>query len=369
MRGRWTLLIALACAGLWGAAADADFYLHNTLDLSDSNYFDNPLFDNESPYGTNPSAVTTDGMNLWLAGFNGGTSTNSVAGIVKISDPWGTPIGAPVASFASTPGSRGFSGLAYDYNANVVLSAYDNGGAHPDGIAGWDPTANTQMWGKNARGGSGVGDDPGFGGVDMGAAWTTFGSGRRALQNSATGADIYTTADGMIIATSEGTFWRDMDFAPDGDIWLREGNNVIMANRTGGNSVDAGVIIFDQDPDADYVNGQNIAYLDQPGRGDLVIYNDRSSTAVGQPWSWVVQLIKPDGTPATEEFLDGLGAALPFEFAIGSGYYDFEWYAPDEILIVSDFSNRLVYQFRTFPIPEPASLLLLLAGVGLIRRR
>ena len=118
----------------------------------------------------------------------------------------------------------------------TLASAFDNGGSDPRGIEAYD-TAGSLLWSKEGRGGSGVGIDPGFGGADSGVAWTTFGSGRRALQDSATGADIYTGADGMVIFTSEGTFWRDMDFDDaTGDVYLREGNNVIYWSRTGGNS-------------------------------------------------------------------------------------------------------------------------------------
>ncbi len=348
------------------SAYGEEFRLRDTLDLSNTDIFGAPLFDNASPYGTNPSAVTTDGSSLWVAGFNGGTG--STAGIVRIADPWGSPAAAQVASYA-TPGSRGFSGLAYDYNESAVLAAYDKGSADANGITGWHPATDAPLWARNARGGSGVGDDPGFGGVDRGAGWTTFGSGRRALQDSASGGDIYTTADGMVILTAEGSFWRDMDFnAASGDIWLREGNNVIAGTRTGGNSVTDLTVVYDEPTDADFVAGQNIAYLDSALGGDLVIYNSRTSTATGQLFSLVVNTINPDGSAAGVPLLQGNGAPLEPLFAQGAAYYDFEWYAPRQELLISDFSNRMVYRFEL--IPEPASLSLLGFGaLTLLRRR
>jgi hypothetical protein len=366
MRSGITTTIVLVCAGLLTATASADFFLHGTLDLNDSNYFPAPLFDNDSPYGTNPSAVTTDGSSLWLSGFNGGTGT--LTGIVKVTDPWGVPSAFQVTSII-TPASRGFSGLAYDYISNVVLASYDDGAANANGITGWDPVTNSGLWAKTARGGSGVGDDPGFAGAGFGAGWTTFGSGRRALQDSLTGADIYTLSDGMIInGAGTGTFWRDMDFAPDGDIWLREGNNVISANRTGANGCDTAVLVVDE-PEADYVVGQNIAYLDGLAGGDLIIYNARAGGAPGQLWADIVRLINADGTPASAQLLDGFGAALDPSFAEGAAYYDFEWDAGNQALIVSDYSNRLVYRFLTYPVPEPGSLTLLAFGGALLLRR
>jgi hypothetical protein len=366
MRSGITKAIALLCAGWLATTVNADFFLHNVLDLSDTNYFPAPLFDNNSPYGTNPSAVTTDGASLWLAGFNGGTST--VTGVVKITDPWGTPSASQVTSLA-TPGSRGFSGLAYDYISNVVLAAYDDGVVNANGISGWHPASGANLWAKSARGGSGVGDDPGYAGAGFGAGWTTFGSGRRALQDSVTGADIYTLADGMIVnGAGTGTYWRDMDFAPDGDIWLREGNNVISANRTAANGCDTAVLVVDE-PEADFIVGQNLAFLDGLTSGDLVVYNGRTGGASGQLWGDIVRLINPDGTPAAAQFLDGLGAPLAASFAEGVAYYDFEWDASGQALIVSDYANRQVYRFLTVPVPEPASLSLLAFAGGLLLRR
>lgn len=367
---RFALAWALSCASLIaGTAGATDFYLHNTLDLSNSNFFPTPLFDNNSVYGTNPSAITTDGTSLWIAGFNGGTSVGSVSGIVRIDAPWSSPTATNIASQA-TPGSRGYSGLDIDPVAGAVVAAFDNGAASANGLTGWNIGTNANMWAKNARGGSGVGYDPGFGGVDQGMAWSTFGSGRRALLNSSTGADIYTTSTGMIInGAGTGTFWRDMDFAPNGDMWLREGNQVIRATRNGGNSVTGTAVMVAGLTDADFVNGQNIEYLTIPG-GDLVIFNDRPSTGFGQLWSTNVRVINPDGSAASSQFFDDMGGALPAGFGLGSGYFTFAWDAANQALIALDFNNRLVYQFKTEPIPEPASLALLTIGaLALLRRR
>ncbi len=369
MRRNGFLVLAIVCVGLIASTAQAtDFYLHNTLDLSNSNYFPTPLFDNNSPYGTNPSAVTTDGSSLWIAGFNGGTSVGVVSGIVRIDAPWTTPAATSITSIA-TPGSRGFSGVDYDPVNGLVLAAFDDGAADPNGLTAWDATTNGLAWAKSIRGGSGTAYDYGFGGVDNGAAWTTFGSGRRALQDSATGADIYTTANGLIINAGSGTFWRSMDIAPDGDIWARRSNGVIFTDRTGGNSGASPVAHVAPVGSADFVNGHNIAYLDGLAGGDLVIYNDRPSAALGQVWATATKVLNADGTVATTQFYDAFGAALDPGFGLGSGYFDYAWDATGESLIALDFNNRLVYQFKTFAIPEPTTLALLGLGAAVMIRR
>lgn len=353
-------LLWVGCLVVAASLSHADFYLHRTLDVS-------PWFNAATAYENNPSAVTTDGSSLWLAGYNFGA--DGVAGVVKIADPFGP--GQTMTPYVSltTPDNRGFSGLAYDPISGVVFAAYDSGAADPNGITGWDAATGANLWAKNARGGSSVAFDPGFGGEGTGAAWTTFGSGRRALQNSTTGADIYTTADGMIILAGTGnTFWRDMDFAPNGDIWLRESNHVVSGERTGANSVTMTWLVTETL--ASFVNGQNIAYLDGLDGGDLVIYNARPSAATDQLWSDVVKLINTDGTASTWQLLGGFGEPLPGGFATGAGYYDFEWDSAGKTLYVSDFTGRAVYQFKTIPVPEPASLTLLaLGGAALFRRK
>lgn len=372
MMSRKVILLGfLACLGLAASTATAtNFYLHNTLDLSNSNFFPAPLFDNNSPNGTNPSAVTTDGLSLWVAGFNGGTSVASVSGIVRIDNPWGTASATNIFSL-STPASRGFSGMAYDSGNNAALGAFDNGGSSPSGITSWKRSDNLQLWAATGRGSGGVAMDPGFASVDSGAAWSTIGSGRRLLQNASTGATIYNTSNGFIINAGAGNI-RDIAFAPNGDIFARGNNNVFKAVRTGGNTATAsasGVPLIDL-TDAAGVNGQNIAYLNGLSGGDLLIYNDRFSTSFGQTWASGVKLADPaTGAPAVVGFFDSIGNALPAGFGLGAGYFDFAWDAANQALIGLDFGNRLVYRFLPVPVPEPMTLVLLGLGAVALRRR
>lgn len=320
-------------------------------------------------YGSNPSAVAWSGNKLYVAGFNGATAPS--VGITEITNIGATglvsgTLGTSFANFGA-PGSRGYSGLDILDDGSLLSAAYDDGAADPNGISAYNTAGNSKVWSKSARAGSGVGFDPGFNGDPNGAGtgWTTFGSGRRALQDNGTGADIFTTGNGMIInGAGTGTFWRDMEFESNGDIWLREGNNVITATRTGNNSVNTATLVVDE-PEADFTNIQNIAYMEGALGGDFVIYNDRTGSGPGQVFTDVIKAIQPDGTP------EPIALNLLAPVGTGAGAYDFSWSNNASTLAIVDFSNRNVHIFEV--VPEPHAALLLIAGttglVSLGRRR
>lgn len=283
--------------------------------------------------GTHPSAVAWDGVDLYVAGFNNGSGQQDV-GIVRVAQAAsGAPAIGAAFGLVKTPGQRGYSGL--DVRGSALLAAYDDGAVDANGISAWT-TGGAAAWTRAARGSSGVAFDPGFPGgnpaLGDGAAWTTFGADRRALQDDVSGADVWTTADGMSLASSEGTFWRAIDFDDArGDAWLREGNNVIRARRGGDNATTAVDVVVDV-PDADAVNGQNVAWLDLGGAG-AAIYNDRATTASGQPATTVIRAVDAAGTPLE---IAWSGASLP----AGNGYYAFAYHAPSRTLAILDFQNR-----------------------------
>ena len=319
-----------------GLAAQVNLNHLGTIDLTSTSNPANPEY-----IGNNPSAIAWNGTDLYAAGFNqsGGTANTGIT-LVAGALSGGTPSAA--FGVLATNNTRGYSGL--DINGSGVVAAWDNGGAAPEGIQGFDLTG-ALLWQKNARGGSGVGFDPGFCGVDAGTGWTTFGSGRRALQDNATGADIYTTSNGMIIlAPTSGTFWRDMDFAPNGDIYLRRGNDVVAHSRTGGNSLSGSRFVQDNGANGNFVAIQNVAYVDQGG--GYVFWNDRSSTGTGQAFANVVKCNAADGTPVTLNF----GA---FTAPDGNGAYDFSYDSASKTLAIMDFNARTV---DVFDVSLPSGL-------------
>ena len=330
MRALYIATLPLLAAN---ASAQATFSEIVTIDLDSTS---NPI--NAEYIGSNPFCVAWNGVDLYVGGYNGSGQTIDVS-LLKIEDALTTAtFGTPFAPLAA-PNLRGYIGL--DITSDGLAASFDDGTASPQGIALHDLDGNL-LWAKTGRGGSGVAFDPGFPGGDpalgTGVAWTTFGSGRRALQNVADGSDIWSSGNGMIILTPEGTFWRDMDFDDQsGDIYLREGNNVIKWERSGDNGCTNSAILFDQPIDANFTSGQNVSYLGGAFT-DYLIWNDRVLSSGGQDFFTVVNVMTPDGVPVTVDW----GSFSP---NTSVGLYDFSWDAASRTLAILDFGNRNVHIF------------------------
>lgn len=312
------------------------------------------------PGGLQGSGVAWNGRDAWVSQFNNGSDANTV-GIFKVSNVLGSAsLGNVFGQIASTPGGRGYSGI--DILGDNLAAAYDDGAADNFGITSYNTNTETLNWSKNARGGSGVAFDPGFNNADSGVAWTTFGSGRRALQNAATGADIYTTANGMIINSGSGTFWRDIDFDDaTGDLYARRSNGLFKTTRTGGNSGTVSTLIA-FNAAQDFINGHNLAFMGDTIHGDIVVYNDRLTVNPGQTWENVVKIVDSNGVAQTVNwtFLSAVNA--------GNGYYSFSYDAATHSLAVVDFVNETLHVFSV-PTPGAAGVLGLAGLVALRRRR
>lgn len=339
------LLTTAATALVAAALAPAQVRLNHltTVDLDPTSVATNPEY-----IGSNPGAIAWNGIDLLVAGYNNDSPNNPPAtiGIVRISNVLNTPSFGAAFGQISTPGFRGYSGLDTD-GANLV-AAYDDGGANAQGIALYDANDNL-VWSKTARGGSGVGFDPGIPGGSAqgrGVAWTTFGSGRRALQDSATGNDIWTTSSGMIIDAGVGFFWRDMDFDDQtGDIWLREGNNVIRGVRNGDNSLSSRLLVVDA-LEADFINVQNLAVIRQ-STGGVVIYNDRASNQSPQAFEDVIRAVRFDGTPEPIAY-----GSFPIPPSTNiNGAFDFSYEPFSRTLAILDFANRDCHIFQVDILP------------------
>jgi hypothetical protein len=335
-------LVSLALLPLVSSTtlAQVTLDLVKTIDLT-------PLCSNPTApeyIGTNPSAVAFANGEIYVAGYNNAAAVGPVGISRKSKVTTGGDVWSAAFGVKQAPVSRGYSGLDVDTKSvtPTVFAAYDPGASDPDGITAWNGLTGAKLWAKNARGSSGDALDPGHpngsAALGSGLGWLTlFGNGR-ALQHKSTGADIWSTANGMSLATSQGAFFRDIDFDPaTGDAWVREGNNVIHGIRNGDNSFSSVAVKWDALPDADTVNGQNLAFCSTQF-GSFIIYNDRSSTPSNQAFSDVIRAIRPDGSV--------LPVIAPgFTTPLGNGFYDFAYDAKSETLVICDFANRKLYQF------------------------
>jgi hypothetical protein len=323
------LLSVLLALSAPAALAQIELVQIGSVDLTSTSVSTNPQY-----IGAHPSAVAWNGTDVYVAGFNDTAGVDSV-GIVKVSTPLTTPsFSSAFGVAAATPAARGYSGL--DIQGSALAAALDKGLTDPQGLQVFD-LAGAPQWSANIVGRCGVGFDPGFASVDSGVGWTTFGGTRRSLNATVGGAVIYDGTTGMVILPSGTGFWRDMDFDEDtGDLYARRSNDITKSVRTGGNACTNSTIL--DLPAADFVAGQNVAYLNTDF-GDYLIYNDRTSSAAGQTFASVVKVVDPAGAPATL----ALGAFSP---PTSAGWYDFSWHSPTDTLAVLDFSNFRVTLFR-----------------------
>jgi hypothetical protein len=175
----------------------------------------------------------------------------------------------------------------------------------------------------------------------------------RALNDAVTGAEIHSLATGMIINSSAGTTWRDLDFdETNGDVYLRKSNDVTRCVRTGGNACVASVIINRIDSTQPR---QNVALMNADG-GKYVVFNDRFTNATGQTYATVIQVTDTNGVSVPVDW----GAFAP---PTSNGAFDFGWDSTTDTLAIPDVSNERVDIFR-LATPTPSTAYCIGDGTG-----
>lgn len=399
--------VASVAAGLFATRAHAQA----TIGLYELARFDLSLTSNGSNaqfIGSNPIAVGWNGSKLYVAGNNGGASTVNTS-IIEITNAatvmsnlaanggFVTPTySSPFGTFSTTT-QNGYRGLSM--KGNLLAAAWDPGSNNVNGIQMFDASTNTRTWnltatGTNAsnvgttRGMAGPDFDPGYlgnSGSGSGLGWFTQGVGRRLLNDSTSGTTMYSAtanvptgaAQGGIINTNPtSTTWRDMAFDPaTGDFYTRNQVGVARANRTGANSFVGPTSNVAGQSDYIYINsgsatsnnvGINIGFMNavvssnfnafsNTYSGDLLVFNDRASTAAGQSWTNVIKFTTTSGSAITPNY------TFLSNPATSTAAYDFEWDSTTQTLAVLDYSNRNVSIFST-AVPEPSTWAMLVGG-------
>ncbi|MBI5284053.1 MAG: hypothetical protein HY874_03080 [Chloroflexi bacterium] len=308
-----------------------------SVDVSSTTLPTSPTF-----VGTSAANIAWNGADLCLAGWNAGMAT-SVA-IVRITNVYGAPVfGTP---FASVPVVSGFGYTGLDLQGAQLAAPLDTNSTSPNGLTSWDTSGNL-LWSFTARCTSGAAFDPdhlGAMGAGSGVGWVSFGSGRRALNDATNGAEIYSIANGMIINSSSGTTWRDLDFdETTGDVYLRKSNDVVRCVRTGSNACVSSVLVNRIDSTQPR---QNVAVLNSDS-GTYVVYNDRFTNATGQSYSTVIQAADTNGVSVPIDW----GAFAP---PTSNAAYDFGWDSGSDTLAILDVTHARVDLFHLGP-PTPAT--------------
>lgn len=379
-------------------AQDFTFELVQTEDISILSSLDNSFF-----IGNNPSSIAFDGTDLYVGGFANFSDPIPGVQIVQIQDfllgAGGRGFAVVEGSFAASPSPvvlfRGYTGMDWDDERGLVATVdYGNSGLSnqvrvfnykPSTAGGFLRSLNLKAQSIDLRGIAGPSWDRGFNGEGFGANGDIVAAvldpftGPAEEKNGPFGhilpaepglSDPIPDLDSIfsvayfpptgpsLILPDTSTLWRDLDVDPNtGDMAARAANILIIGDRASDGQISGRVAVGDDN--APGVSGQNVAILHGLEGGDLVVYNDRSFTAGGQPFSDVVKLADKSGNPVGLNIVDAQGADV--SLPPGVGYYDFAWDEATQTLLISDFSARSVYVLRpagdaTCPCDSPANV-------------
>ncbi|MEO0529974.1 MAG: hypothetical protein AAF266_05270 [Planctomycetota bacterium] len=349
--------VAVVCLGGTGASAQVDLQLLTTLDgftLSTGN----------------PGSVAAYGDTLYVGSlFSGGT-------ITQIDNPLTTPTNAWTLSGSLTLAGNGY--VTLDTDGTTLVAASNNSGTS-DLVQVFNVATGTLNYEANP------GDLPGpsrsrIDGATIdpltGNVWvTSFGSGLPTVLEPGVLVDVSDEPSELFGGSPTGTGFRDLNFGPNGNLYLRGTNGVIGGVRNG-TTVDDFTTInslgatagFSQIVGAGNVNLQdsfqsaiNIELLPASftGTEDLIISNTRQPSGVLTDFDQQVLAFEADGgfdgvdpfslneagVAAAINFLDTDGVT-PFS-TVGSanGIYDFSFDPVNEVLWISDQDNGVIYAF------------------------
>lgn len=350
MRSRIAVILVMAGALATAASADITLTRIATLDF------------NGQITGDNITSVAWDGSTAYVGTYR--NSAGNVA-ITAADNALGSPTFRTFGDFA-IGAFLGYGGL---HIHNGILAATVNPNANAStNFAMYNAAAGTLIANAPAGVSTGAGGGPRTGSswdpINNAFVFTAFGSGRhRAVAPD--GSAVWTDAAGPFNFDSAwGTAWFDTDIDSAGNVYSREGFQIIKFTRTGPNTYQtpfspAMNLLPQYNASAgDNSIGLNLQILEDFG---VILWNDRLFT-VNQLLENTVKAIDLDGAPVTINF-----ANSPSDF-LNNAYFDFSYDAASRTLAIAEFSSNRVYIYNVTPEPTTLSLMLL-GAVGLIRRR
>lgn len=348
-------IVAIAAVAGLSAAASAQLSLTRIAAIDFSGQFQ----------GSNLAAVAWNGSDLYVAGANN-TGASATVGITRLS---GALSGAgSFSTFGQVTANafRGYTGLAI--RGDQVGGSVDiTGSAGTENIGLYNGVTGASLFNApsdaTSTGQSGVAFDPTNGGL----AYASFGSGRFRQFNTADGSTIWSGATGPFnFDGAWGTAYRDTAFDADGNVYAREGAQLIKFTRTGPDSFMTPFgpsMILNGVADGslgDNSIGQNVSIVND--FGGIALYNDRftGSDALAD----ILKAVDLDGNAVSIDFTNDASF-----FLNSTGIYDFSYDSASQTLAVSEWSSGRVYIYSVVPAPGVAGLFGMTGLLAARRRR
>lgn len=342
----------VALAGLTAAASAQSITLEriNTVDLSGN-------------INGQAASVAWNGTDLYVGEY---ANALGLAGVVKVADATTAPAFSRFGDQV-TQGARGVFGLDINGDQLAVLHQ-TTGGTSTDAGRVWDISgtpsiAYTSVAGVDVNGIGGIAFDP----INGGAFVAQFGGG--FFRQFGPAGAIWTNGGAMSgpfnFDGAWGTAYRGADMDDQGNIYAREGDQLVKFTRTGANTLmgpfDSSMILNGQmsASTGDNTNGQGVEVADDFG---VVFYNDRTNGAGGQSVEDVLKVVGTDGTAYTLNFANSAADFLT------NAWLDFSYDPATQTLAVSNWSSNRVNIYRVTPTPGALGVLGF-AGLAAARRR
>lgn len=348
-----------AIAGLVAAASGADvtFTRIAAIDFSGQitgNQIGSVAWDGSTAYvGT----YAFGGRDASGAGFGGPT------GITAADNALTGPTFRTFGERTTADQQGGYMGLAIKDGllaSSWATKGFSGGTVTDDAISVWNAGSGALITNGNSAANANGWAGPAFDPVNGGVAFASFGSGRfRQISTDGT-TNIWDNASGPFnFDGAWGTAYRDIDTDSAGNIYAREGAQVVKFTRNAPNGFEimdgrpGSIINGETNADlGDNVQGNNLTVIEDFG---IALWNNRFDFFgnVFTPDQWENQLVVGsalDGSgPVTIDF-----AGDP-SFFVNNGWLDFSYDSATKTLAVSEWSSNRVYIYAVTPAPAAAA--------------